>query len=245
MVNNLVDTVYTHGKYGTRIEKFSYNSDRLTEVFVREISDTDMVLSNTLSIIYTDDSHKPSEIVQTFPNGRTVLTYNRFENENRTNIVLKNKLMKEAIKSPALYTTNISTDYNGIVLFDPVTLATCFDSEMRQGANILDQATKTEMGDTISLCGAAIPVLELGSFPLHVSSKLIIADMAVLVEWGKDLGWEIVPIPRGYYAVTVHGFRKIKGREIIRFGFEFVLSPCNTLPELTANLSMSMQILTL
>ena len=127
------------------------------------------------------------------------------------------------------------------------------------------------MGDVISKHGAAIPVLGLddnvyeciirldteksevddlivienGSFPLHVSSKLIIADMAVLVEWEKDLGWETVLLPLGYYAVTIRGFREIKNGEIIRFGFEFVLSPCDILPELTANLSMSMQILKL
>lgn len=54
-----------------------------------------------------------------------------------------------------------------------------------------------------------------------------------------------MPFPPGYYAVTVLGFRQIKDMEIIRFGFEFVLSKCNTLPELTANLNMSMQILKL
>ena len=147
--------------------------------------------------------------------------------------------MKEETKHFTVYKTNIITDYNGIVLFDPTTLASCFGGVIKDGMNILEQATKTETGDVIS----DLIVIENGSFPLQVSSKLIITDMAVLVEWEKDLGWETVLLPLGYYAVTIRGFREIKNGEIIRFGFEFVLSPCDILPELTANLSMSMQIL--
>jgi len=165
---------------------------------------------------------------------------------------------------------NQAVDFAGIVLFAPELLNEYFGT-INQGDNLYKIFTTTDDGEEIVKRGIVIPILgindssyevhfrwnsepsvipgdlfilENGIFPLHVKSKLVIADMAVLVEWIAGMGWtyieEVLP---GFYEVNIKGFRKIESGEVTRFGFEIVLTPSNVLPELSGDLSKDMQVL--
>lgn len=75
IINNLIDTVHTFGKFGARIETFKYSNRKLTEVLVREMPENGSVQSHTYIITYIEDSTNPLKIIQIFPNGRTNIIY--------------------------------------------------------------------------------------------------------------------------------------------------------------------------
>ncbi|NHZ37962.1 hypothetical protein [Massilia rubra] len=96
---------------------------------------------------------------------------------------------------------------------------------------------------------SAIPdqliVVRNASFPLRVTGRLIIADLAVFLEWYPEQGWQRVDVAPGCYAVAVNGFRKVDNKVVVDFGFEIVLTPAATLPAMSASLQQDMQVLEL
>jgi hypothetical protein len=76
-------------------------------------------------------------------------------------------------------------------------------------------------------------LFENGVFPLHVKQRLVIADMAILVEWEDETAWIDLPVKTGNYAVTVRGFRYIRNARVDRFGFEFCFEKQSVLPQFT------------
>lgn len=165
-----------------------------------------------------------------------------------------------------------TVDYNGMVMFDPLRLHEYFGS-IKEGDNLFKLFTTTDHGDEVVKRGIAVPILSIddsyyeillrrhdeassipdewvigenGVFPLTISSRLVFADMAVLVEWEDDLGWttldEIAP---GDYAVTIRGFRQLVGGVIERFGFEIVFEAVLQPVAFTGDLERRMQVLVL
>lgn len=166
---------------------------------------------------------------------------------------------------------DLTVDYNGIVLFNPAALAGRFGGSIEAGTNVLEQLQDTTAGDVVVAAGIALPILgindstyefhirlatepsevdslcilENGVFPLQVSQRLVIADLAVLVEWADELGWKSVDVAAGTYGVTIRGFRAIEGGRVVRFGYEAVFEPRDSLPAMSGSLVKDMQVLTL
>jgi hypothetical protein len=165
---------------------------------------------------------------------------------------------------------NQIVDFAGIVLFDPELLAEYFGA-ISEGDNLYKIFTTTDDGEKVVEKGIVVPILgindsnyeihlrwgnepslipddlfilENGIFPLHIKSKLVIADMAVLVEWIAGMGWTYISdVPPGFYEANIKAFRKIESGEVTRFGFEIVLNPSNALPEMSGDLEKDMQVL--
>ncbi|WP_147451240.1 hypothetical protein [Corallococcus llansteffanensis] len=168
-----------------------------------------------------------------------------------------------------MFVTNVSADYNGIVLFEP-TLLTKRYSPLLDGTNLFKKFTTTDEGDEILREGLIVPVLAIDSagysivvrdtdeptgfagcelvvenaeYALNVESRLVIADLAVLVEWASDEGWQDVDgVSPGLYSVSVRGWRRKEKAEIVEAGYEFVLRRQAALPEVTADTGKIMQI---
>lgn len=165
----------------------------------------------------------------------------------------------------------LTVDFNGIVLFDPKRLKDYFGGSIDPGTNIYRRFTSSEAGDDVVRQGIVVPVMGIndsnyevflrsgdvpsraapdiilsnGVFPFEVAERAVIADMAVLLEWAEDLGWQTVPLEPGTYGVIVHGFRVIADRQVVRFGYDFEIRAEPMLPPASCDLSKDMQVLTL
>jgi hypothetical protein len=170
-----------------------------------------------------------------------------------------------------MFHQTLTVDFHGLVLFDPDRLREFLGGHIEDGTNIYKMMTTSEAGDEVVQRGIVLPVLGIndsnyeiyardqsepscvedgivfthGIFPLHVTKRLVIADMAVLVEWEAEKAWRDLPFKTGNYAVTVRGFRYIKNARVARFGFEFCFEKQSTLPRCTADMTASMQVLEL
>jgi hypothetical protein len=172
-----------------------------------------------------------------------------------------------------MFVGHVSTDFNGIVLFDPGLLRERYGGSIAPGTDLFTRYTTTDEGDAVIAAGLIVPILaiddggyevivrltsekspheepafvENGIYPLRIREGLVLADLAVLKEWLDDVGWQSVGMPRGRYAVTVRGFRSLDptGHEIIRAGYEFVLNPVDSLPTPSADLGKNMRVLRL
>jgi hypothetical protein len=170
-----------------------------------------------------------------------------------------------------MQTIDLAVDFNGLVLFDPTRLENFLGGPIVEGTNLWQRFTTTEDGDEVVNQGIVVPILgindgsyrvvvrqedersvvsdpvvvENGEFPLSVQKRLVLADMAVLLEWTFELGWHDLDVSPGYYRVTIRGFRAIEHSRITRCGYEIVLAPAPVLPPMTASLEKNMQVLTL
>ncbi|UKE74486.1 hypothetical protein [Xanthomonas graminis] len=164
----------------------------------------------------------------------------------------------------------LSVDFNGLVLFDPGRLSDHYGG-LEVGRNLWADFITTEKGDEVVRQGIIVPLLgindglydvcvratneptmwdvrhlkENGGFPLQVSSRLVIADLAVLLEWYPNEGWFDLDIPSGIYEVDIFGCRKVVGGIVESCGYDFVLKTSNGLPHMSAVLDKDMQVLTL
>src|SRR5262245_8846252 len=128
-----------------------------------------------------------------------------------------------------MWTGTVITDFNGIVLFEPVLLRERYGGAIAEGTDLFTRYRTSDEGDAVLAAGLIVPVLaiddagydamirlssepayvpgqivaENGIFPLRVKERLVIADLVVLKEWMDDLGWIDVPVSPGNYAVTV------------------------------------------
>lgn len=165
----------------------------------------------------------------------------------------------------------VIVDFNGIVLFDPTVLS-AYDPRIRTGDNLYRRFTRTDDGDAVVEQGIVVPILGIndsmyrivvrdeheaspldpatiivtnGVFPLTVSERLAIADMACLLEWDAAGPWQWLDVRPGCYAVTIRGFRRIEHREVTEFGYEIVIAQRDRLPAFTGSLLRNMQVLEL
>lgn len=170
-----------------------------------------------------------------------------------------------------MQTLEVTTDFNGIVMLCPDRLED-FYGTLSIGENLYEKFVGTTDGDTVIREGIIVPIIGINDstyriiirdeaepssipgnliivsnhdFPLIVTSRAVIADMAVLLEWSPEESWQDVKIEPGNYSVCVNGFRQIQNDEVIDFGFEFVLSKRSSRPEFTASLEKNMQVLEL
>lgn len=166
-------------------------------------------------------------------------------------------------------TFEVITDYNGIVLFDPVLLKNCLNRKIPPGENIFEVFSSTSLGDEVLKKGIVLPIMAIddggyqinisinesyerpeseivftnGIYPLHVASQLIVSDLAVLREWYECEDWIETGIPKGMYSVSLVGFSQHKEGVITNCGYDVNLTSEGYLPTLTANLEMSNQVM--
>ncbi|ATQ78335.1 hypothetical protein CR152_30380 [Massilia violaceinigra] len=165
----------------------------------------------------------------------------------------------------------VVVDFGGIVVFDDKGLQAYFGN-IAEGDNLYRRFTTTDDGDKVVEQGIVIPIIGVNdssyrvsvrmagepsivpdeliivrnaSFPLRVTDRLIIADLAVFLEWYPEEGWQRIDIAPGCYAVAVNGFRKVENNVVVDFGFEIVLTPADALPPMSASLQQNMQVLEL
>lgn len=165
----------------------------------------------------------------------------------------------------------ITVDFHGLVLLDPDRLIDFFGGHIHDGTNVYRAMTTSDVGEEVIRRGIVLPILgindshyevfvrspdeasrvddavifENGVYPLQVGKRLVIADMAVLVEWEAESGWRNLPVHAGTYAVTIRGFRYVTDGRVARFGYEFILAESQVLPGFTADMQKSMQVLEL
>ncbi|NHZ95822.1 hypothetical protein [Massilia sp. CCM 8734] len=164
---------------------------------------------------------------------------------------------------------DVVVDFGGMVLFDCAGLA-AFYGGVKEGANLYARLTGTDEGERVVEQGIVLPIIGINdssyrvivrlageasaipdqlivvrnaSFPLRVTERLIIADLAVFLEWYPEQGWQRVDVAPGCYAVAVNGFRKVDNNVVVDFGFEIVLTSAATLPAMSASLQQDMQVL--
>ncbi|NHZ82791.1 hypothetical protein F2P44_26460 [Massilia sp. CCM 8695] len=162
-------------------------------------------------------------------------------------------------------------DFGGIVVFDDKGLQAHVGS-IAEGDNLYRRFTATGDGDKVVEQGIVMPIIGINdssyrvlvrmdvdasavpdqliivrnaSFPLRVTGRLIIADLAVFLEWYPEEGWQRIDVPQGCYAAAVNGCRKVEHHVVVDFGFEIVLTPTDPLAPMTASLRQSMQVLEL
>lgn len=163
-----------------------------------------------------------------------------------------------------MFLETLSTDMNGFVLFDPGTLRMALGREPAEGEDIYRLFTSSEAGDRAVAMGAVVPVLgitdggypvcardantaspflglpvvgENSAFPLQVSSEAFVADLAVFAWWQNELEWHPAKLPRGFFSVTIRGYRKMVEGTIVATGYEFEATPVPSLPAMTGDLA--------
>lgn len=165
----------------------------------------------------------------------------------------------------------ITVDFNGIAIFDPDVLER-FYGAIARGENLYRRMTTTDDGDQVVEQGVIVPILGLNDsiyrvlareeheppcipaglvvvtnagFPLQVARRAVIADMACLLEWWPEDGWQQLDIGPGLYSVAVTGFRSVQDGVVADFGFELSFSRRAALPTFTGSLAQDMQVLAL
>jgi len=162
----------------------------------------------------------------------------------------------------------IVVDFNGIVLFEP-TLLTEFYTQINLDDNLYERFVRTDDGDKVVNQGIVVPILAINdgiyrvimrdvnekspipenliivnnsTFPLKVVNRAILADMSILLEWSPEDNWHETYIEPGNYQVQIKGFREVINNVVEDYGFEFVLTKCESLPDMTASLTKNMQV---
>lgn len=164
-----------------------------------------------------------------------------------------------------MYLTSKITDCNGFCLFDPTRLRQVLAREPAEDENLFSLFLSSELGDEVLRAGAVVPVYPItdgrytlclrapgeafpsaslktpalartGVYPLHVLSRLVLADLTVLQQWTPELAWDDVPIEPGFYSVVVSAH---EGQEP---GFDIVLAPGVRLPEYTATFDTDIDV---
>lgn len=165
----------------------------------------------------------------------------------------------------------VVVDFGGIVVFDDQGLR-AYVGSIAEGGNLYRRFTSTGDGDKVVEQGIVMPIIGVNdssyrvlvrmdgeasavpdeliivrnaSFPLRVTGRLIIADLAAFLEWYPEEGRHRIDVPQGCYAGAVNGFRKVENNVVVDFGFEIVLTPTDALPPMTALLRQNMQVLEL
>ncbi|OLH09223.1 hypothetical protein DXO246_13480 [Xanthomonas oryzae pv. oryzae] len=142
---------------------------------------------------------------------------------------------------------------------------------LAEGYNLWEDFTSTEKGDEVIRKGIVVPLLGINDgiyevcvrmadessiwdvlplkenlgFPLEVSDRLVIADLAVFLHWSEGEGWLYLDLSPGFYSVDIAGYRKLINGVVASCGYDFILHHTNACPSLSAELDKDMQVLTL
>ena len=159
----------------------------------------------------------------------------------------------------------LTTDANGFALFDPQTLARTLGRQPEKSDNLLTDFKTLPVGDAVLDEGAVVPIYPItdgtylvsvrlfhearpafaldvpyassGVYPLHVTSRVVLGDLAVLQEWWPEEGWHGLDVAPGFYAVEVTAYL---GYEIP--GFDLVLSSVPSRPSRTATWQVDLDV---
>lgn len=165
-----------------------------------------------------------------------------------------------------MFSCEVSTDYNGIVVFSPTKLKKVLGRDVLEGEDLLSLFFSSDLGEDAIVSGAVLPVLaiddagydvefewegssrsdfifENGIFPLDAHDELYIADLVVLREWSEGLGWQKIEIPKGYYAVTVKGFNEGPDENKDKCGYLFSMVKTESLPCWTSDIEANSRVL--
>jgi len=167
-------------------------------------------------------------------------------------------------------TFEINTDYNGLVLFDPVVLKSIWPHEIVENDNIFESLMSSDLGDLVTTKGAVIPIIAIddggytinlsvdgdierndksilfqnGAFPIEVRSTLFLADLAVFREWEENTDWINTKIAPGFYSVTLRGYcEKNSKNEIEDCGFDILLVTTGSLPIYSADSNQNNRVM--
>lgn len=164
----------------------------------------------------------------------------------------------------------VTTDANGLILYDPVVFREAYGATLQDGRNLLREYLSNESGDEVLRSGLVVPILAIDAdtysvsvstepismedvvcanavYALRVDRGVVVADVAQLMEWSDAYAYEglSAPVPRGNYGVSVSGFRRRSGMagEIVEAGYAFVLEKQSSLPAVTADTGRPMRVL--
>lgn len=163
-----------------------------------------------------------------------------------------------------IYSHVINVDFNGIVIFSYPDLLSEFPNGIKEGENVLELFTRTELGDKVVDTGLVIPIINIddggylvrffvdeGSvespnrqiafsdpgYVLTVKEQVFVADAAIFLEWQEGLSWKQLPIPKGNYAVTIEGVVHLDEKgEMLETGYDVILHRVDDLPKRSAQI---------
>jgi len=164
---------------------------------------------------------------------------------------------------------NITTDFNGIVIFSYPEITEYFGGKIHNGQNILREFTETDLGDYVLDKGSVIPIINIddgeyfvrfldksdtntkikkifknSGYLLEFSENIYIADAAVFWDWETHLGWKEVKLKPGKYEVSIEGVHHTDDEgKIISLGYDIIVRKVRALPLRTAKIPDSSSIL--
>lgn len=166
----------------------------------------------------------------------------------------------------------ITVDFNGIILFDLRKVEEFYSGESIKGQNIYRRLISTGEGDEIVKTGTIVPINNINDgiydvqirgsheksiineelffvenkiFPFASSGNSYISDMSQLLEWDAPNNCSPIHILPGMYSIEIRGYKKVENFRVIKYGYDILISPCEELPKLTADISKNMQTMSL
>ncbi|MCX4027077.1 hypothetical protein H0A36_13710 [Endozoicomonas sp. SM1973] len=166
----------------------------------------------------------------------------------------------------------VSTDFNGIVLFDPKVLEDFYGRKIVDGEDLFHRYMTTDEGNVVLKKGVIIPILAIddagydifirtntekqcinksnivcqnGNYNLIIKKQAVICDLVVIKDWEYNTDWQWLDIEPGIYSVTINGFKQLNDEknEIIAAGYEFVFTRENTSGNCSADIEKNMRVL--
>lgn len=166
----------------------------------------------------------------------------------------------------------VGVEYNGLVLYDPQTVADYYGGGPRDGENLFARYTTTDEGDAVLAAGLIVPVLAIDDagyevvvrmagerhpfdefvvhrnhgFALLVTRRALVTDLYSLMDWSAPASAEYaeLDVAPGAYRVDVDAFsRHVPGEGIVAAGYLFTFTPRATLPPVEADAGAYMRVL--
>lgn len=166
----------------------------------------------------------------------------------------------------------LSVEYNGIVIYDPDTLAAYYRNGPREGENLFERYITTDEGDEVLAAGLIVPVLAIDDagyevvvrapgeehrfdefvvhrnpgFALRVTRRAVITDLYSLMDWSAPASAEYfeLDLSPGAYRVDVDAFSQRDPTDgIVAAGYIFTCTPQPDVPPVTADTGAYMRVL--
>ena len=166
----------------------------------------------------------------------------------------------------------VSVEYNGIVVYDPLTVRDYYGGDVREGENLFARYTTTDEGDAVLAAGLIVPVLAIDDagyevvvrmagerhpfddhvvhrnhgFALRVTRRALVTDLYSLIDWSAPASAEYaeLDLAPGTYRVDVDAFsRYVPGEGIVAAGYLFTFTPRPMLPPVEADAGAYMRVL--
>ncbi|UUM26958.1 hypothetical protein NQU59_14940 [Acinetobacter colistiniresistens] len=158
-------------------------------------------------------------------------------------------------------------DFNGFVIFDPLTVD-FIDPSATIGENLLEKYLMSDVGDLVLAGGAFVPVLAIDDgtynikvfcneevertkfdivenhfYALRVESCAYIGDLDALMNWKNEVsGLVKLPLFSGVYAVSIIGYRICNDYELLEAGYRIYFNQSSNLPEISADIGLNMRV---